>query len=211
MRTLALISLLSAAVVITAAEPANVTMPVAYTACTAANAATVCASMHASSGDAVCGSITGKNTTTGALLGTASTQCLPRHAVTQLGNATFGTANLTMAVVASASTTPVTRTSCVNEDTCNITGGQCCVYSAYTFNGVTQRSNNGYCANATTYLTTIHNHTITTVNSAWPLRLDLHCFREFNQDLYAALYDSSANFFAFSMAVIFGLLALFAY
>jgi hypothetical protein len=127
---------------------------------------------------------------------------------------TFNGTTVGISSLAAASTTVVSRTSCTTEAGCNSTNSECCVYSAYTFNGATVRSTGGFCASEATFLEKIQNHTVNTISTtstAWPLKDDQHCFREANPLVYAEMFDSSANFFAFSMAVIFGLLALFAY
>lgn len=100
------------------------------------------------------------------------------------------------------------RTSCVNEDTCGEL--ECCVRVITSFNGGESNSNGGFCGNIAEYLAFGRKAIIGTSGTNNTFTATMHCFRDLNEDKYAALWDN-ANFFAFSMAVIFGLLALFAY
>jgi len=209
MRTLSLISLLSAAVVVTAAP--NITdISVPLTVCTASNAGTNCATIANTWGDSVCASIIVRNNTLAAT-STAlynTTQCIPRVVFQYFGPNPIGQYNFTVTSQGNVAGTAQNRTNCNTETDCGVDA--CCVRTITTFNGASSNNTLGFCGVLNDFILGGDNAVIGTSGTGNSFSATMHCYREINPLRYAAAWDN-ANFFAFSMAVIFGLLALFAY
>lgn len=208
MRTSVLISLLSAAVVI--AEPTYTPRDVAYTLCAASNATTACSALTTVWTDTVCASVATRLVSAPTSVAYSTNQCLPRVAL--VANTTIGNYTLAITSLATAGTAG-TYTTCTSETGCD--ANSCCVEAQHSVNG-TSVVTSKWCGARTSFLDMGLNTTVTastsTVTPANTLALKWLCTKDLNPIAYAAKWEAdNATLFKFSMAVIFGLLALFAY
>lgn len=208
MRTALLISLLSA-VVVTASEPSTNQMNLASVACTAANVGTTCNAWVSAWTEVSCATVSTRLVSTPGTVAYSATQCIPKQALT--GNVTVGSYTLT--ITSLASTGSLNLTTCTSESSCD--ANSCCVQIAHSVNG-TAANTGMVCGARTAFLDEVRasNVGIASTATAAPantIAVAWACTKTLNPVAYEAKWESDATFFKFSMAVIFGLLALFAY
>ena len=160
--------------------------------------------------DTVCATLTTR-LVTGATSNAYSTLlCLPRVAVT--ANQTAGSYTVSAAIIGAAGGATTAYTACTGE-TCS--ADKCCVETLYTVNGTAATAGvSSFCGDTIYFLDMGLKSTVAATGTAGDqnnISIRWLCTKTLNPVAYAAKWESDATFFKFSMAVIFGLLALFAY